>query len=250
MGISGDFTKKDLLARLEKAFSGWPRVPVDQPPVPPVELTFKSSVNYIAKDINQTNIRIGHLGIKRFNPDRFPVNVMNFILGESGFTSRLMREVRSNRGLAYSVGGRLGWGTDYGLFFVACQTRVEKTAETISLIQDIIKSMQQAPVSDEELTLAKETLTNEFVFQFTATQQIVAQMAQLEYYGYKDPKGYLDTYRDNLTKVTKADVLRVAKAYLHHDSLVILAVGNADRFDKPLSTFGPVQEIPLEPASK
>ena len=73
---------------------------------------------------------------------------------------------------------------------------------------------------------------------------VAAQKARLEYYNYS--KDYLDSYRDNIAKVTKEDVLRVAKKYLHPEALKLVVVGDSKKFDKPLSTFGKVEEIKLE----
>jgi predicted Zn-dependent peptidase len=73
---------------------------------------------------------------------------------------------------------------------------------------------------------------------------VASQKARLEYYHY--PDGYLENYRDNIAKVTTEDVLRVAKKYLHPEALKLVVVGDAKRFDKPLSTFGKVEEIKLD----
>jgi predicted Zn-dependent peptidase len=87
-------------------------------------------------------------------------------------------------------------------------------------------------------------MINSFVFGFTKTDMIVNQRARLEYYGY--PKEFLDNYRDNIARVTRDDVLRVAQKYLHPDQLIKVVVGNDAKFDKPLATFGTVRQVTLE----
>ena len=104
--------------------------------------------------------------------------------------------------------------------------------------------MTRQPVSDAELTLAKESIINSFIFAFTNAASVANQRARLEYYGY--PKGYLEEFRDNIGRVTKEDVLRVARKYLRPDPLILMVVGDEKRFDKPLSTFGEVREVVLE----
>ena len=82
------------------------------------------------------------------------------------------------------------------------------------------------------------------MFGFTKTDMIVNQHARLEFFGY--PAGYLENYRDNIARVTKDDVLRVAKKYLRPEAMVLMVVGDDRKFDQPLTTFGPVTEIKLE----
>ena len=104
--------------------------------------------------------------------------------------------------------------------------------------------MTKKPVTDQELKLAKDSIINSFIFGFTSTATVVNQKARLEYYRY--PAGYLENYRDRIAAVSSEDVLRVAKKYLHPEALKLVVVGDAKRLDKPLSTFGKVEEISLE----
>jgi len=113
----------------------------------------------------------------------------------------------------------------------------------ISLIREIITDMTKAAVSDQELSLAKDAIIKSFILGFARTDAVVNQQARLELFGY--PAGYLDDYRDNIAKVTKEEVLRAAQKYLKPDALTLMVVGNETKFDRPLSTFGPVQEIKL-----
>src|SRR5512138_252148 len=100
------------------------------------------------------------------------------------------------------------------------------------------------PVSYPEFFQVMESIINSFIFGFTNTASVVNQKARLEYYGY--PKGYLGNFRKNVSLVTKEDVLRVARKYLHPEAMTLVVVGDEKRFDKPLSTFGEVREIVLE----
>ena len=98
-------------------------------------------------------------------------------------------------------------------------------------------------MTDEELALAKDSFLNSFVFNFESKGQIVRRLMTLEYFGY--PADFLLKTKTNVEKVTKADVLRVARKHLHPDKLQILAVGRPDDFDEPLSVLGPVNEIDI-----
>ena len=106
-----------------------------------------------------------------------------------------------------------------------------------------VRKMQQAEVTDEELALAKDSFLNSFVFNFDTKGEVVNRLMTYEYYGY--PADFLMKTKANVEKVTKADVLRVAKKHLQPEKVQILAVGRPDDFDEPLSTLGTVNEIDI-----
>ncbi len=188
---------------------------------------------------------MGHLGVDKNNPDIYALQVMNFILGGGGFESRLMSEVRTRNGLAYNVFSSFYPGRRFpGVFMAETETRADSTAKTISLMESIIKGMTEKPVTDSELKQAKQSIISSFIFAFTSSASVVDRKATLEYYGY--PDGYLENYRDNISKVTKDDVLRVARKYLRPDKMKMVIVGDESKFDKPLSAFGKVDLIKLK----
>ena len=248
LAITGDFDTETLIAQLEKVFEGWKKTDIEFPYVAAVENAPKPSVNHIPKNMPQTTMLIGHFGIKRTPdfPDYFALRVMNDILGEGGFTSRLMMEVREKHGLAYMVGSLMqtSFYTNPGEFFAYSQTRTEKTAETISLIISIIRDLRETPVSADEMQRTKDSLINSFVFGFESSSQIAFQQMMLAYRGFAPD--FLETFTDNIAKVTAEDVQAVAQKYLHPDALTIVTVGNQDNFDRPLSEFGEVNEIEIK----
>ncbi len=245
LSIAGDFNSKEIIAALNKVFAGWKKEPVEFPALKEPVAEFRPEVLHVGKDVNQSVIRMGHMGINKDNPDMYAIRVMDAILGSSGFNSRLMAEVRNSQGLAYNVESSFDVGRRYlGAFTAETETKAQTTARTIALMEEIIAGMTKKPVSDQELQLAKDSIINSFIFGFTSTASVVNQKARLEYYHY--PAGYLENYRDNIAKVTKEDVLRVAKKYLHPEAMKLVVVGDTKRFDKPLATFGKVEEIRLE----
>ncbi|MCQ4574630.1 MAG: insulinase family protein [Candidatus Brocadiales bacterium] len=246
MGISGDFDTAEMLRKLEKVFSGWEKEKIDFPHVPKVDKETELSVNYVDKDLNQSTILLGNIAIERTNPDYFAVKLMSFILGEGSFTARIPKKVRDEEGLAYSVYSAFHTPRDLGFFFVSCQTKVESTSRAIELILEEIRRIKQRPVSDDELNGAKDTFINQFIFLFTTSGAIVSHMVDIEYKGL--PLDYLDTYVDNIKAVTREDLMKVAKKYLHPDKIIILVVGDEDKFDRPLNDFGKVNVLELEPA--
>lgn len=245
LAVSGDFDRKELLGKLAKAFGGWKKGEVALPAVPAPTRAAKPAVLLVKKELDQTVIRMGHLGIDKSNPDLYAIYVMNSILGGNGFSSRLMAVIRSQEGLAYNVDSSFQAGRRFpGTFEAETETKPGSSARAIGLMREIISGMTRDQVSDAELSLAKESIINSFIFGFTTTASVVNQQARLEYYGY--PKGYLENFRRNISLVTSEDVLRVAKKYLHPEAMTLVVVGDEKRFDKPLSTFGEVREIVLE----
>ncbi len=243
MGISGDFDTKEILGRLKAVFADWKRSEIDFPEVPAVEKKFQRSINYIYKDVNQASVVFGHIGINRLNKDYFPIKIMNFILGGGSFTSRIPSKVRSDEGLAYSAYSGFHTPRDLGFFFASCQTKSESTVKAINFALEEVRKIREEDVGDDELELAKDTYINQFIFKFTSSASIVGQMVGIEYEGL--PLDYLDTYVDNIKVITKEDILRVAKEYLHPDDIKLLVIGDMEQFDKPLSGFGEVNTIEL-----
>ncbi len=244
LAVSGDIDQEELLKSLGKVFNGWRREDIVLPAIASPKTELQAAVLLAHKDVNQSVIRLGSLGIEKSNPDLYAVRVMDYILG-GGSTSRLTQEVRSNQGLAYQAASYFDVGRRFvGTFWVETETKSESTAKVISLILKIITGMTKVAVSDQELSLAKDSIINSFIFGFAKPDAVVNQQVRLEFFGY--PPGYLDSYRENIAKVTKEDVLRAAQKYLKPDVLTIMVVGDEKKFDRPLTMFGAVKEIRLE----
>jgi predicted Zn-dependent peptidase len=247
LAVTGDFDRKEILEKLRTVFAGWKREEVSLPEIPQPAPAGKPAVLLVKKDIDQSVIRMGHLGIDKNNPDLHALYVMNSILGGNGFSSRMMAVVRTREGLAYNVDSSFSAGRRFvGTFEAETETKAGTTVRAIGLMREIIDGMTRQQVSDAELTLAKESIINSFIFAFTNTAAVANQRARLEYYGF--PKGYLEEFRSNIGRVTKEDVLRVARKYLRPEALTLVVVGDEKQFDKPLSTFGEVTVIVPEEA--
>jgi len=244
LGITGDFDTGKIKKMLDKHFSGWERSDEASPVAPSVDMVYHPGVYFIEKDVNQSTIRFGHLGIKEDNPDRYAISVMNFILGGGSFNSRMTSKVRSDEGLAYSVGSRYQTGEkDYGAFFAYCQTKSETTLKAMDLMKDEIDRIRGSEVTDDELALAKDSYINRYVFQFTSANQIVGQLMALEY--DDRPRDLLEVYLQNVRAVTKDDVYRVAQEYLHPDKLTYVVIGKREELDGDLASLGPITDIEL-----
>jgi zinc protease len=126
---------------------------------------------------------------------------------------------------------------------VGCQTQSGKTVHAIRAMQQEVQRITEAEVTDEELAVAKDSFLNSFVFNFTSKGSIVQRLMTYDYYGY--PADFLQKTKENVERVTKADVIRVAKKHLRPGALQVLVVGRAQDFDEPLSALGQVKEIDI-----
>ncbi|MDA8414921.1 MAG: pitrilysin family protein [Desulfobacteraceae bacterium] len=246
LAVSGDFDQAAMLRELNAVFGKTAAHPATVlPEIPQPAAVFAPEVIYGYKDVNQSVIRMGHLGVTKDSPDIYALRILDYILGGS-FTSRLTLEIRTNQGLAYNVDSRFDIGRRFtGSFIAETETKAGTTVKAISLMKDIIAGMTKEPVTDQELNAAKEYIINSFMFGFTSPASIVTQRARLEFYGYAP--GYLENYRDNISRVTKADVLAAARRHLKPEAFKLVVVGDAAKFDKPLTVFGSVRELDLKP---
>ncbi len=244
IGVTGDFDENTIIGKLEKLFEGWKGPTPKYPEVAPIKEEFSGGVYLARKEIPQSVIRMGHLAGKRTDPDYHAVRVMDDILGGSGFTSRLVKSIRVDKGLAYSVwaytqGGR--W--ELGRYMAGTETKATSTAEAIGLIKGEMERIRKEPVTDEELETARNSIVNSFVFIFDRPSKILDQRMIIDYYDL--PEDYLETYREKVMAVTADDVLQTAKRRLHPDGLKIVVVGAPDMFDRPLDEFGRLNDIEL-----
>jgi zinc protease len=122
-------------------------------------------------------------------------------------------------------------------------TKSESTAAAIDALYEEIDNLLKTPVTTEELARAKEAILNSFIFRFDSKQKVLNEKLLYEFYGY--PLDFLERYRPAIEKVTAADVERVARKYVHRDKVAVLVVGKPAEFDRPLSSFGPVQTIDI-----
>jgi predicted Zn-dependent peptidase len=244
LGAYGDFGPEAMLQKLEEAFGDWEPREAVLPELPKVEDRLARRVYYIPRaNLKQTNIRIGHLGVNRHDPNIRRIEVMNHIFGTS-MSSRLFMRVRSEKGLAYSVWGGVRDGLDLGTFSVGCSTKPETTVEAVEAILVEIERLRAEPPTEEELLRARRSTVNSFVFQFEDAGDVLWKSIENHFFGY--PENYWDTYLEKIRAVTAEQVLAMARKHMNPEKTVILVVGDESKFDKPLSTLGEVTTLSLE----
>ncbi len=242
LAVYGDFSSADMKAQLARTFESWDYQQSAVPKFPPFTGKPDAGIFVADKsDVTQTFFEVGHTGGILSDKDYPALQVTADILG-SGFTSRLMRKVRTELGYAYSISA--GWGAGYlhqGLFEISGSTKSNSTVETIDVIEKEVAKIRSAEVTDQELQTAKDTVLNGFVFFFDTPSKTLNRLVSYDYYGY--PSDFIFQYQKAVDSVTKADVLRVAKRYLKPEELTIVAVGNPKEFGKSLDTL----KLPVKP---
>lgn len=238
--ITGDITPAVAVNTVRRYFGSW-QVPGKTEKIPQPTSHQNGRIYHIQKDIPQSVIITGRFSPSKKGSDFYSFTVLDFILGNGGFQSRIFQEVRSNRGLAYSTGSFYRARDEYGVFGAYAMTKSSSTTEVLSLIRTIIGDMKDKGVRGSELAWAKKSLNNRFIFSFQSVDQIAYQQMMIEYDTL--PQNFLFTYKKKIGEVSEEDVNHTAARYFTSQNFVTLVLGNETAFDKPLSSLGKVIKI-------
>jgi len=227
IAVVGDVTEQEIIMLLKEHFKGWKgsNQPLPASVAPPV--IDKTAVTKIDKRITQANIDMGHIGITRENPDFYAVMVMNYILGGGGFSSRMMDNIRDNKGLAYDVHSGFAAQKEAGAFEVSIQTKNESANEVIAEALKELRRIQTDLVSEKELADAKAYLTGSFPLRMDTSAKIAGMLTSIEIYNLG--LDYPQRYAGLINSITREDIQRVARKYLHPDKMVIVVVADQEK---------------------
>jgi zinc protease len=247
LSIVGHFDEEQVTAQLEKLFGGWKKQAAltakkNAKPLGPV-------IYFFPKDVTQVFIRYGVLGLKRHDPNDIPLGVANYILGGSGFTSHLMKEIRSNRGLAYFVDSVSAPYDIRGIFEVIGGTRPDSVKEYLDVMFQQLNEFAKEGPNDEELAQAKQSMIEEYAYNFESPFTLLDYKSSLDFHGY--PDDYLASYREKVKAVTRDQAAQAMQAILSQKDWVLVVCGPA-QLGSELSTFGKVVKVSsvFEPLEK
>jgi zinc protease len=238
--VVGDINPDQVRAEAERRFAGWVTSVSATRAVDVSPRAAARAVHVVAKpDAPQSELRIGHVGLPRAHPDYFPVVVMNAVLGGL-FSSRINLNLRERHAYTYGAHSGFDWRRGAGPFVVGTAVKTEVTDAAVREILAEIDQMRETPIRAEELDLATSYLAGVFPIRYETTNAVAGALALATVYGL--PDDYFDTYRQRISAVTRDEVLRVARAHLHPETLQILAVGNAEAIVGSLDALalGPV----------
>jgi len=192
-------------------------------------------------DLTQSEIRMGHLGLPRAHPDYFPLKLMNYILGEGGFSSRLMARIRSDLGFTYGIRSSFAFRRAPGPFIASTFTPAVNTAAVVKEIQAVIREVCENGVTSQELAEAQSYYVGHFPLGLETPRGLSRQVLSIDLYDLG--RDYLKGYCERIRSVTPKAAAQAAQDHLHPDALVTLVMGPAAQCADALRDLGPVQII-------
>ncbi|MCW9035049.1 MAG: insulinase family protein [Rhodospirillales bacterium] len=222
IGVVGDITPQQLAAVIDKTFSDLPdkAAPWELPEVLPAK---GNKPIIIDRPIPQSVIRVGQVGVKRKHKDFYPAYVLNYILGGGSFSSRLYKEIREKRGLAYSPYSYLYPMNSSSLFAGGAGTANERVGETVDVLLKEWRRMETNGATAEEVNNAKTYLTGSFPLRFSSSSNIASILVSMQLNELGDQ--FLNERNKFVEAVTLEQVNKVAKSLLDTDNLVVVIVG-------------------------
>lgn len=222
VAVVGDISPEDLGRALDHVFGSLP-AKADLTPVTDVAPKGIGTVDVVPLDVPQSVVLMGSTGLKRQDPDFIPAYVLNHVLGGSAFSSRLFKEVREARGLAYSVYSYQVALDHVGLWFAGTATKNERAGESIRIIgEEFAKILSEGP-TQAELDEAKSYLTGSYALRFDTSSKVAGQLLQIQI----DDLGidYIDKRNALIQAVTLADLKRAAQRLTDAKKALTIVVG-------------------------
>ena len=222
IAMVGAVTVDEARRAIVTRFGAWPRPTTPAATVPFASPGSGPGTDTIKRDLTQTTLMFGRQAVNQRDPDYFPLTVASYILG-GGSTSRLYTRVRDEGGLAYDVRSHLSPGKYGASFVVSTQTRAAETAKVRGLLDGELSRMRSDPVSERELTIAKDYLIGSFPLRLDTSSKTADFVVGVEEMALG--LDYADRYRELVSRVTAADVQRVAVKYFDPAAFSRVVVG-------------------------
>jgi zinc protease len=241
LALVGDFDSKAIVEEIKGLTADWKKAPVEKPEVPAVTKpdAFREKILSMP-DAAQLHFYMGHVGIRRDNPDYYKLLVMDYVLGTGpGFTDRLSSRLRDREGLGYTVNANItsSAGEEPGVFTCYIGTEPENLAKVRTRFLEELNRIRDEKPTAEEVEDAKKYLLGSLAFEMVTSDKIAEHMLYAERYGLGF--GYLDEYRKAVAAVTPEDVQAVARKYIDPQHMVLVAAGAVDAQGRPLQKLPP-----------
>lgn len=241
LGIAGDFSKEEIINRIAKECDTWKGNVITLPVIPEMaKEEGKLRILLADRDLQQSYMVIGQAGVPKRDSGYFQLLCLNTILGGC-FSSRLVGQIRSEKGYAYGISSAFAFFEDSGVFYAELQTETENASAAVKLVLENLNGMSAGMVKEEELEFAKDFLANNFIFQFQTPARTVSNFMDLELYGMD--ADFYDNYLDNVQRLSREGLLVAARKYFTPDRLTISIVGRRDEIFGKLSGVGEITEL-------
>ena len=220
--IVGDLDREQATALAEALTAGLAQGQA-QGPLPAVEPLEQGRALRIEHPSSQVHVLLGQPGVKRGEPDYFPLYVGNHILGGGGFVSRLYDEIREKRGLSYGVYSYFAPRREAGPFTASLQTRGGQEEQALQVMQETIRVFIEQGPTPEELEAAKKNISGGFPLRLDSNGKILGYIAMIAFYGL--PPDYLDTFIEKVNGVTLEQIRDAFRRRLQPGRFVTVMVG-------------------------
>jgi len=232
VAMIGDLDRRQAEALAERLTAGLPRGAGRLPPLPQVPRLVAPVQRVIAHPAAQAHLFLGAPGLRRTDPDYFPLVVGNYILGGGGFNSRIMEEVREKRGLSYHVYSRFVPYEQDGVFTIGLQTRKDQADEALRVVRETLAEFVATGPTDEELEGARQHIVGSFPLRIDSNREILEHLAVIGF--YRLPLDWLERYPENVAAVTAAQIRDAFQRRISPDRLVVVVVGGAPSDGSPV----------------
>lgn len=225
LALTGDLSKDAAQALSRRIGAALPQG--ERPAaLPSSEMRDEPILEHIPFPSEQAHIFMGGPLLRMEDPDRFPLSVANHVFGGGGFTSRLFQDVRTERGLAYSVSSHIQPMAAEGPFLITMQTGVHQAANALTVLRDALAAFINEGVTEEELVASKDNIIGRFPLGLASNSDIVATLGMIGFYNLAP--NYLTTYTDHVARVTREDAGDAVARRLKADRMVTVVVGGPD----------------------
>ena len=232
VAVIGDVTRAEAEAIAEQLTRGLPGASGAEPLLPPVAELPAASTRTIGHHATQAHIMIGAPGIRRDDPDFFPLYVGNHVLGGGGFVSRITDEVRQKRGLAYSAYSYFSPLLREGPFLIGMQTQRDQAGEALEVVRKTLREFVAGGPTEAELLAAKSNIIGGFPLRIDSNRKIHDYLSLIGF--YRLPLDYLEDFVKNVERVTASDIRVAFQRRVHPDRMVTVVVGpDAEAIQKP-----------------
>ncbi|HEY8461188.1 MAG TPA: pitrilysin family protein [Blastocatellia bacterium] len=241
LAVAGDFDAAEMERMLAEKFGGWAAKDAPAVNLPePAQARGKRLLLIDKPDSTQTFYQIGSLGVARNNPDRVYIQVVNTLFG-GRFTSMLNDALRVSSGLTYGASSSFAQNRARGQFVISTFTRNETTEKAIDMTLDVLKRLREQGISDADLKSAKAYIKGQFPPQIETTDQLAAQIAQLEFYGLDERE--INDFYAKIDAMTMDDARRVIKQYFPQDDLTFVLIGKASEIEGVAKKYAPKVDV-------
>ncbi len=226
VSIIGDLSRSEAGAIAEQLTAGLSRRSRPLPALPPIAQLKTGQTSRIGHPATQAHILIGQPGIKRLDPDYFPLFLGNYVLGGGGFSSRLNEEIRQKRGYAYSAYSYFNPLAQEGPFQIAVQTKKEQAEEALRVAQDTLARFVAEGPTQQELDAAKQNIIGGFPLRIDSNRKIQDYLSIIGF--YRLPLTYLDDFPTQIERVTLEQVKEAWRRRVHPQRMATVIVAGAE----------------------